>query len=618
MVVEMIKLKVIGFSFLLGIILTACSFSLAADVTPPPNYQPPAVEQTPVIQKTVMPMFPPDLANGKAIYTDKCTDCHGDNGMGNGPQAGQLPNAVAPIGSIDLAQQSNPVKWFNIITNGNIEKFMPGFASLNDRERWDVTAYLFSLSMPKNVEVEGSILFEENCVTCHSSGNEKGASDFKDAALLVPYSQVYLEEMISQGVGEVMPGFSDTLNQNEIQTLVHYIRLLGFQTDLLLKVASTQVPDVEETPVTTVTVEMPEESPVEYTIKGNLLNLEKIPDNLVVVLSAYDGMELSFEQETEVQSDGYFQFEQIENVAGRVIQLSVIIDGLRHVSDVLHDPVINDVGEVELPIEIRSVSSDSSVLFSERMHVFFDFSVDGVVQIVQLFVVNNPTDKIIVPTSSDQPVMNYTLPNGFLNLQFEDGVLGERYIQTSTGFGDLSPIEANTTVQVIFAYELPYQRNLDLTLTLPMAVEASIFMLPANSVKLKSDQVIFAGDRTVQGMQIQTYSANRLENGTEIKLNLNGRTQSSNVVATTSNTPGLVIGVGFLLIVIIAGGVWYFRKYKRSQTETEMLEEEDQDTILDSIIVLDDAFKSGDIPEEAYLARRTELVSKLKKNQGAV
>jgi mono/diheme cytochrome c family protein len=618
MVVDMIKLKIIGFSFLLGIVLSACSFSLAADVTPPPNYQPPAVEQTPVIQKTVMPMFPPDLANGKAIYTDKCTDCHGENGMGDGPQAGQLPNAVAPIGSIDLAQQSNPVKWFNIITNGNIEKFMPGFASLNDRERWDVTAYLFSLSMPKNVEVEGSVLFEEHCVICHSSGNEKGASDFKDAALLVPYSQVYLEEMISQGVGEVMPGFSDTLNQNEIQTLVHYIRLLGFQTDLLLKVASTQVPDVEGTPVTIITAETLEESPVEYTIKGNLLNLEKIPDNLVVVLSAYDGMELSFERETEVQIDGYFQFEQIENKPGRVIQLSVTIDGLRHVSEVLHDPVINDVDEVELPIEIRSVSSDSSVLFSERMHVFFDFSVDGFVQIVQLFVVNNPTDKIIVPTSSDQPVMNYSLPTGFLNLQFEDGVLGERYIQTSTGFGDLSPIEANTTVQVIFAYELPYQRNLDLTLTLPMAVEASIFMLPANSVKLKSDQVIFAGDRTVQGMQIQTYSANRLENGTEIKLNLNGRTQSSVVVATTSNTPGLLIGVGFLLIVIIAGGVWYFRKYKRSQTETEMLEEEDQGTILDAIIVLDDAFKSGDIPEEAYLARRTELVSKLKKNQGAV
>jgi len=40
---------------------------------------------------------------------------------------------------------------------------------------------------------------------------------------------------------------------------------------------------------------------------------------------------------------------------------------------------------------------------------------------------------------------------------------------------------------------------------------------------------------------------------------------------------------------------------------------EDEDTLMDAIIALDDQFHAGNLPEEAYLERRAVLKEKLRK-----
>ena len=77
------KLRYFTFA-LIAVLLTACNFTLAEDVTPPPDYKPP----TPV--PTMGPLYPaaaPDPANGAALYAENCAPCHGATGMGDGPQA---------------------------------------------------------------------------------------------------------------------------------------------------------------------------------------------------------------------------------------------------------------------------------------------------------------------------------------------------------------------------------------------------------------------------------------------------------------------------------------------------------------------------------------------------
>ena len=166
----------IKFSFLIFIsviFLTSCSISLAEDITPPPSVaQPsPITNQTSTPVSVVLPMMEPDIQNGESLYAEKCAPCHGVNGMGDGAQSGQLPNAVPALGNLSIAKDAKPIDWYSMVTIGNIENFMPGFQSLSDRERWDVTAYALTLSLSDDMIAKGAQIFSENCVECHTNEN---------------------------------------------------------------------------------------------------------------------------------------------------------------------------------------------------------------------------------------------------------------------------------------------------------------------------------------------------------------------------------------------------------------------------------------------------------------
>ncbi len=79
----------------LAFLLPACNFTLAQDITPPPNYVPP----TPAA--TLGPLFPaqaPSTENGALIFAEKCAPCHGATGLGDGEQGIQLDVPVPAFG----------------------------------------------------------------------------------------------------------------------------------------------------------------------------------------------------------------------------------------------------------------------------------------------------------------------------------------------------------------------------------------------------------------------------------------------------------------------------------------------------------------------------------------
>ena len=151
--------------FTLALLLSACNMTLAEDITPPPGY----VHPTPVPTLVLYPSQKPSVANGERIYAEKCAACHGDTGLGDGEQGIQLGVTVRAFGLAEVARPASPAQYYTAVTRGNIERFMPPFASLNDQERWDVTAYALSLhTTPEQIE-HGKKLFEENCADCPAS-----------------------------------------------------------------------------------------------------------------------------------------------------------------------------------------------------------------------------------------------------------------------------------------------------------------------------------------------------------------------------------------------------------------------------------------------------------------
>ena len=141
-----------------ALLLTACS--LAEDVTPPPALataqaapiqvetpvRPPAQEAEGQSVTLNPPAEAPSLFSGAAIYLESCQPCHGPTGMGDGSMASNLEVPPPPLSDIDRTRSAAPIDWYQVVTEGRMERFMPPFQSLSDAQRWDVVAYALSLS----------------------------------------------------------------------------------------------------------------------------------------------------------------------------------------------------------------------------------------------------------------------------------------------------------------------------------------------------------------------------------------------------------------------------------------------------------------------------------------
>src|SRR5512139_1808952 len=92
-----------------AVLLTACNFTLAEDIPPPPGYVAPTPMPT---LGALYPASAPDVQNGAAIFAERCAPCHGATGLGDGPQSMQLPVTVPGIGLPEGARGASPAAWF--------------------------------------------------------------------------------------------------------------------------------------------------------------------------------------------------------------------------------------------------------------------------------------------------------------------------------------------------------------------------------------------------------------------------------------------------------------------------------------------------------------------------
>jgi mono/diheme cytochrome c family protein len=629
-----------GFLALLSFALSGCNaFSLAADVTPPPGYVTPSAPlDQPVAASTVFPLLPPDPAAGKVVFDSKCEPCHGATGLGDGSKAGNLPERPPLIGGSELALRSRPADWFAIVSEGNLEKFMPGFkSSLDDHQRWDVIAYVLTLShTPADLET-GKTLYDAQCAVCHGQNGQgdgsqaagKSIPDWSKQDRLAKLSGQEIAAVIASGRGS-MPAFG-TLNQDERLALAVYVRQLTFasstrqtadsgtQTSPTSESAAnppegpTSEPGTEATPAAQV-----EAANGKLVIRGKITAQgEGIETGgQAVKLVGFEGMDQVMEESTTSAADGTYEF-QVENKPAMAYMVQIEYEGFSYNSDILHSQDVIE-SPADLPVSIYPTTTDTSAISIDRMHVFFDFSVPNTIQVVELFIISNSGPAVVVAESPEKPALAFRLPGGAADLQFESGGLGDRYVETSDGFGDLSAVgPGQGQHQVLFSYSLPYDKKLDLAIPVPMDVGAAVVMMPQGGVKMQSAQLVAAGSRDVQGITFDLFTGADLAAGSDLTMNLSGKVRAESAAAPSSLS-GLLIGLGAFGLVLIGTGVWFFRlraaqgRDELAEAEGESGESETIDSLLDAILTLDDLHQAGKLPEEAYQQRRADLKAQLK------
>jgi hypothetical protein len=362
------------------------------------------------------------------------------------------------------------------------------------------------------------------------------------------------------------------------------------------------------------------------TVKGKLTlpAAATLPAGIKVTLLGFDTTTQAVNSSADVQPDGTYSFQGVEFAIGRAFIASVNYNGMDFDSSM----VVVEAGKIELDLPISlETSSDTSVLVVDNMHVLFDFSIPNTIQVAQFFVISNPTTKTVAPAIAGATLLSFDLPQGATNLQFQDGAIGQRYIQTAKGFADTFSIPPDTQVaqpfQEVFAYELPYKASLNLTLPIPMDIANVSVLLPSNGTNLHSSQLQSAGPMNATGgATYNVYSAAALPKGSTLSMTISG--QPDNVPATASganNLRSILISAGVFLLVLVAGGLWLFRArvFVKAGPVAELVpasvsssEDEDPDALIDEIAALDDLFKAGSLPEAAYQERRRDLKERLK------
>ncbi len=623
---------------ILLVLLSGCNFSLASDVAPPPGLPEQGLAPEPVEATSgpLFPLVPPDPANGELLYAEHCAACHGNTGLGDGPSASQLPNPVTPIGTVEEARQATPAQWYEVVSEGNLERFMPPFRSLSDRQRWDVVAYAFGLSVDRQEVAQGEEIYQAECAACHGEdGRGDGPEatdpsampDFQDQEYMASQSLANFYQAISEGSGS-MPAFAERYAENERWAMGAYVRSLSFARppeaaappDSALETPSAAATITETVPMTE-TVGIGDSLDI-GTVSGIIENVTSgvLPPDLEVSLHGFDQMAVVLTETVKVSADGVYVFEDIEMPAGRVFLTTVEFEDVTYGSEIV---MVEDNRMFMLPIQVYETSSNPSQLFADRLHMFFEILDENTMRVAELYIVSNPTEQTVVASEPGQPVIEFSLPEGATNLQFEDSALGSRYVETENGFGDTVPIRPGMgEFQILFSYEVPYDRKLDLTRRMNMPVNAVVILMPADGIKVKGDTIHDAGTRDMQGIVYQMYNGDPIAGGQDLRVTLSGRPSGGQASLTSSTTSDLVIGIAVFGVVLIGAGVWLYRR--NAGEEEEYLEEEGQEeafvdstesaeSVMDAILTLDDLYQDGELPEEAYKERRAELKERLRR-----
>jgi mono/diheme cytochrome c family protein len=603
-------------------LMAGCSVSLASDITPPPDSQTfnASTTQAPVDQAD-LPIVAPDAQNGKAVYEEKCAPCHGVTGMGDGAQSSNLSVEVPALGDSTVARGVRPVEWYNMVTDGNIERFMPPFKSLDDRTRWDVVAYALTLSVDDQTVADGKAIYEANCAQCHGENGEGSsqASGWRDDPGLLAQTSIFdMAAVISTGRGN-MPSFSSTLDEGKINSVASYIRWMGYNGGgETAQAASTGVPTPAETAEATADAVQPVSGTI--TISGQVSNASggELPSGLSVTLLAYDGMTEAFTDTAEVDAGGRYHFDDVENSDTRTFMTMVEYNGVPFTSEAYHSADQPSADLADLPINIYDTTTDLSALKVDRMHIFFDFTKAGYIQVAELFVLNNTGSQVITSAEANGPVVNYDLPAGATNLQFQEGMLGERYLPTENGFADTQNIAPGSGMQLLFAFDLPFNKSLNVDIPIPLDVDSAVVMVPKGTLTIQSDQVQPMGTSDVQGANYDFYAATNLTAGSALALKLSG---STGLGGSTSLSTSILIGAIVLALALIGAFTWFLierRRVKRFSEQQSVHESPDtEEGLMDAIIALDDRYQAGELSAEAYEARRAELKERLKKTLGA-
>ncbi len=596
--------------------LAACNFTLASDITPPPNY----VSPTPLpTLGALVPSAAPDVQDGALLYSENCAACHGDKGLGDGPQSMQLPVTVPGIGLAEVASSASPAAWFKIVTQGNLDRFMPPFVgALSDQQRWDVIAYVLTLHTTADQIARGKGLVDSGCPDC--------GAKFSDQSKMAALSEDDLVGVIKSGNADV-PAFGKAFSDSDAHAAAAYLRTLSFAPSSAAAAIQTP-PAAESLPTPAAGASAPAaiaSTPAAGTAPagsvatagagiGTVTGSVIVPGSgqvagLTVTLHGFDhsqdqssGPQEVMTLSTTTAADGSYSFPTVSMPVNRIFLAEVDFAGIQYRSD--FGVATADSTTITLPpLKVYPASSDLSLLRIDQIHVYTDFATAGTVQVLEIFAFTNPSQNAVVISADGVAIPFIKLPDNAQNAGYEPGQDSAPFESTGKG---LAVPPSDKSYSIIAFFNLPYDQKLEINQ--PMIIDApSVLLLVPDGMKVAGPQFASRGLQVIQNNNYQEFSATTIKAGSTLNFSVSGHPKGSSATGIDSRQ-GLLIGGGVLGLALIVGGVFlYVRDRRRSPAVPEEAEYGSADEVMDAILALDDLHGAGKISDAAYGQRRDEL-----------
>lgn len=552
----------------LAVLLTGCS--LADDITPPPGVEArPLLGPTPTLTaEEIISTVRASAEVGAEIYAARCATCHGPTGNGDGERVAQLPNAPAKFSDATLARAASPQMWFETITNGRIENFMPPFGqSTTVAERWHLVAFLYTLSTPAEEMRLGRRVFMQSCAECHSATNQPDFSQLSWQAARSP-AEVFA------ALAQPQHDFAN-LPEAERWAAVSYVRSLA------LEYAEPGAPPRERLGV----------------IAGRITNGTAgaaLPANLEVQLVGADETGIIITRTAQLAGDGSFEFSAVPYTLQNQFAVTTNYNGVAYFST----PAAFAVGEAELDasFQIHEATGTAESLRVSGLQTYIIFQTPGLATVGQLFTFSNTGDRTFIP--SDRNAVTIRLPAGAQNVNVPEGVEGQTYLRVNEAVADLRPVPPGAgTLEVLVSYQLPFAGSLAFSQPQDFAVDEVLLLVSDATASVSGPAWQAAGTQVVQNESFQSF--------TRPALNAN-ETLAFEIISAKS-WQNVLLGGGALGLVA-AGISWVWWRARRGSGV-----ENHRERLLAEIAQLDDALAAGKLESAPHQRQRARLKAELKK-----
>jgi hypothetical protein len=309
---------------------------------------------------------------------------------------------------------------------------------------------------------------------------------------------------------------------------------------------------------------------------------------------------------------GRFEFPELPSGDDRAYALDATFDGGSFPGGVVTIPSEGDVIEVEQ--KVWDTTSDPRAIVIQRNNMFL-LRGDNGASVIDSYTIINVSEEAYIgrgaamgegSADGPAPTLSFSFPERADGIQIADSDLDiPELLNTETGVGITSAVPPDET-RITFAYRLPVntgQVDLSRRALYPI-LNLGVFAEPPftiDSTRLTED-----GEVTIEG---ETYTRYRSEESVT-----EGNSIPMIATAEGSTDTALVAGAaaaGTLVLVILVL-VLIRRRSRRSSPERGPVRvEESRDDLLVAIARLDLEYRNGQLDQESWSARRSELKARL-------